>query len=122
MEEFLNWWRAQNGARQGPIQPELMAREPAVVEGVEDWLADKLRRVSGDTNAELGRYESQALAKRLAGIMDILPGPGTAMSGVQAFESAKQGDYPTALANGVMTFLDILPASAAANRTRGLLD
>jgi hypothetical protein len=100
-------------------QPMLMSREPTVSESVEDWWADKIRRVSGDTPFPLDARESQRLGKRIAGLLEIVPGPSAMMSGAQARRDLDAGEYGSAAMNTAFGLMDVVPGMAAARGGMG---
>lgn len=94
-------------------EPMLMSRDTRVVEDVEDWWADKIRRVTGDTPFPLDARDSQRLGRKIAGLLEFTPGPSAMMSGAQARRDANAGDYGSAAMNAGFGLLDVVPGLAA---------
>ncbi len=109
-------WTAEEAQAAAQEQPMLMSREPTVAESVEDWWADKIYRVSNDTPFPLDERASQRLGKRIAGLLEITPGPSAMMSGAQARRDLAAGDYGSAAMNTGFGLMDAIPGMAA---TRG---
>ena len=107
-------WTAEEAQAAAQEQPMLMSREPTVSESVEDWWADKIYRVSNDTPFPLDARDSQRLGKKVAGLLEIAPGPSAMMSGAQARRDLDAGEYSSAAMNAAFGLLDAVPAFAAA--------
>jgi hypothetical protein len=107
-------WTAEEAQAAAQEQPMLMSREPTVSESVEDWWADKIYRVSNDTPFPLDARDSQRLGKKVAGLLEIVPGPSAMMSGAQARRDLDAGEYGSAAMNAAFGLLDAVPAFAAA--------
>lgn len=107
-------WTAEEAQAVAQEQPMLMSREPTVSESVEDWWADKIYRVSNDTPFPLDARDSQRLGKKVAGLLEIVPGPSAMMSGAQARRDLDAGEYGSAAMNTAFGLLDAVPAFAAA--------
>lgn len=105
-------------------QPTLQAQDPTVAQRVEDWWADKIQRVTGDTPWPLDARDSQRLGSRVAGLLELVPGPGTMMSAAQAKQDIGAGDYGSAAANALFTALDAAGVGGAAKKpaVKGLLE
>lgn len=93
--------------------PRIYSREPTVAESVEDWWADKIHRVSGDTPFPLDERDSQRLAKRVANLLSYVPISAGMMSGAQAERDIEAGDYGSAALNAGTALLDVVPLAAA---------
>ena len=93
--------------------PRIYSREPTVAESVEDWWADKIRRVSGDTPFPLDERDSQRIAKRVANLLSYVPISAGMMSGAQAERDIEAGDYGSAALNAGTALLDVVPLAAA---------
>jgi hypothetical protein len=106
-------WMAQEAQQTAQSQPQILPRERTVSEDVEDWWADKIRRVSGDTPFPVDARGSQRIGKRIAGLLEFVPGPSTMMSGVQAQRDATAGNYGSAAMNAGFGLLDVVPGMAA---------
>lgn len=102
-------WTAEEAQAQAQSQPMLMAREPSMVESVTDWLAPGIESMTG-----LSPRSSTALSGRVAGLLDITPFVGGAMSAGQAGRDLEAGDYGSAALNAGFSLLDIVPGVAAA--------
>lgn len=99
---------AEMAQYEAETRPMLMAREPSMVERVQDFLAPAMESLPG-----MDVRGGQRLAGRAAGLLDITPLVGGGMSAGQALQDVRAGDYGSAAANMGLAALDVVPGFAA---------
>jgi len=99
---------AEAAQYEAETQPMLMARDPSIVERVQDFLAPAMSSLPG-----MDARGGQRLAGRAAGLLDITPFVGGGMSAGQAVQDARAGDYGSAATNLGFAAMDIVPGVAA---------
>jgi len=105
---------AEAAQYEAETQPMLMARDPSIVERVQDFLAPAMSSLPG-----MDARGGQRLAGRAAGLLDITPFVGGGMSAGQAVQDARAGDYGSAATNLGFAAMDIVPGVAALRASRG---
>jgi hypothetical protein len=105
---------AESAQYEAETQPMLMARDPSIVERVQDFLAPAMSSLPG-----MDARGGQRLAGKAAGLLDITPFVGGGMSAGQAVQDARAGDYGSAAANLGFAAMDIVPGVAALRAGRG---
>jgi hypothetical protein len=105
---------AEAAQYEAETQPMLMARDPSIVERVQDFLAPAMSSLPG-----MDARGGQRLAGKAAGLLDITPFVGGGMSAGQAVQDARAGDYGSAAANLGFAAMDIVPGVAALRAGRG---
>lgn len=110
-------WEEEASREQAETAPTIQAREPSVVEDVSDWLARNVYQPLG-----FSERSSYGEGRKLAGLMEFVPGPGTAMAGAQIPRDIRSGDYGMAAINAATVPLDLLAAGPARRAAAGLLD
>lgn len=101
-------WDAEQAQYEAETQPMIMAREPTAVESLTDWISPGIETLTG-----LSPRSSTDIAGRVAGLLDITPGAGGAISAAQAKRDIGAGDYGSAALNAGFSLLDIVPGVAA---------
>lgn len=110
-------WEAEAEQERIETAPTLQAREPSVAEDVGDFLARNVYQPLGFS--ERSSYREGA---KLAGLLELLPGPGTFMAGAQVPRDIRSGSYGMAALNAATAPLDLLAAGPVRRGAVGLLD
>ena len=110
-------WESEAEQERIETAPTLQAREPSVAENVGDFLARNVYQPLG-----FSERSSYGEGGKLAGLMELLPGPGTVMAGAQVPRDIRAGNYGTAALNAATIPLDLLGVGPVRRGAVGLVD